>query len=149
MLRPVAGVARVKTVDAVQVLVRYGTKPLIAKRAVEALIAKGDTTVTVPNASSKIAADLATAGVAANPIEKLTLDVRAVRERLHLSQEDFARRYNFKLRSVQNWEQGRKPEDAVQSYLRVIARFPKQAAEAQESDWSNGNGTEDDTIRRR
>jgi len=36
------------------------------------------------------------------------VDVRALRERLGLTQEEFARRYRLPLRSVQEWEQGRK-----------------------------------------
>jgi putative transcriptional regulator len=66
-------------------------------------------------------------------ISRRPLDVRAVREGLGLSQEQFARRYNLELDAVQNWEQGRRtPDRTVQSYLRVIAAYPEIAARAQE-----------------
>ena len=54
------------------------------------------------------------------------VDVLAIRQRLKLSQTDFARRFGFSPRAVQDWEQGRrKPETAARAYLLVIAREPK------------------------
>ena len=52
--------------------------------------------------------------------------VREVRERLGLSQEEFAARYRLSLRSLQEWEQGRKqPSEAARVLLFAIARAPK------------------------
>ena len=57
--------------------------------------------------------------------------VRALRERLGLTQEEFARRYRFPLRSVQEWEQGRKrPAAGTMTLLLAISRNPKALAEA-------------------
>src|SRR6202163_1097951 len=54
------------------------------------------------------------------------VDVTAIRIHLGLSQAEFARRFGFSPRSVQDWEQGRrKPESAARAYLLVIAREPK------------------------
>ena len=54
------------------------------------------------------------------------VDVLAIRQRLKLSQTEFARRFGFSPRAVQDWEQGRrKPETAARAYLLVIAREPK------------------------
>ena len=54
------------------------------------------------------------------------VDVLAIRQRLKLSQAEFARRFGFSPRAVQDWEQGRrKPETAARAYLIVIAREPK------------------------
>jgi len=54
------------------------------------------------------------------------VDVIAVRKRLGLSQSEFARRFGFSPRSVQDWEQGRRtPESAARAYLLVIAREPQ------------------------
>lgn len=54
------------------------------------------------------------------------VDVIAIRKRMRLSQTEFARRFGFSPRAVQDWEQGRrKPESAARAYLLVIAREPK------------------------
>ncbi len=59
------------------------------------------------------------------------VDVRALRERLGLTQEQFARRYRFPLRSVQEWEQGRKrPAPGTMTLLLAISRKPKALADA-------------------
>jgi putative transcriptional regulator len=80
-----------------------------------------------------LAKELRTAGVNATRIVTGAVDVRALRTRLGMSQEQFARRYNLDLDALQNWEQGRRlPERAVLSYLRVIAADPQAAARAQE-----------------
>jgi putative transcriptional regulator len=55
----------------------------------------------------------------------------AVRERLGTSQAEFARRFWINLRSLQDWEQGRRvPEDIARAYLRVIERNPEVVAAA-------------------
>jgi ribosome-binding protein aMBF1 (putative translation factor) len=56
-------------------------------------------------------------------------DVRALRERLNLSQEDFATRYMLSLRTVQEWEQGRRePTEAARVLLYAIAQDPSAIA---------------------
>lgn len=58
-------------------------------------------------------------------------DVRAVRERLGLSQETFAARFHLSLRTIQEWEQRRRvPEGPARVLLRVIEREPEAAARA-------------------
>jgi putative transcriptional regulator len=52
--------------------------------------------------------------------------VRRARERLGLSQRDFATRYAINLRRLQDWEQGRfAPDSAMLAYLKVIEREPE------------------------
>ena len=59
------------------------------------------------------------------------IDVRAVREKSGLSQPQFAERYGFSLRTLQEWEQGRaRPDNAVRAYLTVIDRIPNAVEEA-------------------
>jgi putative transcriptional regulator len=59
------------------------------------------------------------------------VDVRAVREKSGLSQVEFARRYGFSTRTLQEWEQGRaQPDSAVRAYLTVIERNPQAVEEA-------------------
>jgi putative transcriptional regulator len=58
-------------------------------------------------------------------------DVRALRERLGLSQEAFAERFQLSLRTIQDWEQRRRvPEGPARVLLRVIEREPEAAARA-------------------
>ena len=59
------------------------------------------------------------------------IDVKAMRRRLRLSQEQFARRYGFTPARIRDWEQGRsKPDGAVRAYLLVIEREPDAVARA-------------------
>jgi putative transcriptional regulator len=60
-------------------------------------------------------------------------DITAIRKRLGLSQSAFARRFQINLRTLQDWEQGRRaPEDIARAYLRVIAHDPATVAAALE-----------------
>jgi putative transcriptional regulator len=53
------------------------------------------------------------------------IDVRAIREKSGLTQTEFANRYGFSGRTLQQWEQGRqRPDGAVRAYLLVIDREP-------------------------
>src|SRR5215469_16749665 len=59
------------------------------------------------------------------------VDVRAIRTKSGLSQAEFALRYGFNRRTLQDWEQGRvQPEGQVRAYLTVIARNPQAVEEA-------------------
>src|SRR5713101_6173023 len=58
-------------------------------------------------------------------------DVRAIRRKLHLSQQEFAQRYRIPLPTLRNWEQGRRQPDApAAAYLHAIARRPREISEA-------------------
>lgn len=51
------------------------------------------------------------------------VDVQGIREQAGLSQAEFASRFGFSLRTLQQWEQGRaRPDNAVRAYLTVIER---------------------------
>ena len=55
----------------------------------------------------------------------------ALRKRLGLSQAEFARQFMLNLRTLQNWEQGRRrPEGAARAFLRVIEREPEAVQRA-------------------
>ncbi len=59
------------------------------------------------------------------------VDVKAIRAKLGLSQGQFARRYGFSVRTLQDWEIGRsKPPSAARAYLIVIDRFPNHVEKA-------------------
>jgi len=54
------------------------------------------------------------------------VDVRAIRERLGLSQYEFARTYRLSQRTVQEWEQHRRePSESARVLLYAISRNPK------------------------
>lgn len=60
-------------------------------------------------------------------------NVRALRERLNLTQEEFAARFHLPLGTVRDWEQGaHRPDKAAQILLTVIARDPDAVARALE-----------------
>lgn len=53
------------------------------------------------------------------------IDVRAIRHRLDLSQEDFASQFGFTVNQIREWEQGRaRPIGGVRAYLLIIDRDP-------------------------
>ncbi|GEM_PF-2378691 len=53
-------------------------------------------------------------------------DVRAIRERLGISQSEFSRRFKLSERTLQQWEQGRtKPDQPARVLLNVIATVPE------------------------
>ena len=59
------------------------------------------------------------------------VDVRAIRQRLGMSQGEFARRFGFSVDSLQNWEQGRRfPDGYARVLLRVIEHNPRAVEDA-------------------
>jgi putative transcriptional regulator len=55
-----------------------------------------------------------------------TIDVKAIRKRLGLTQVAFAQRYGFELSSIRNWEQGRRqPQGPARILLLVIDKEPE------------------------
>ncbi len=58
-------------------------------------------------------------------------DVKKLRERLGLPQADFAALFGFNMRSLQDWEQGRRrPEIPIRAYLAVIQKDPEAVVRA-------------------
>lgn len=134
-LKPASGLADLKTIFAIQVLVHRGLGLMKAKRAIEELVETGRTVVRLPMVESvaALATELAASGVSASSLESTDIGVKEVREGLGLTQEQFALNYGIDLRSLQNWESGRrKPDTATRSYMKVIARLPRDASEALE-----------------
>jgi putative transcriptional regulator len=59
------------------------------------------------------------------------LDVKAIRQDLHMTQSEFANRYGFPVATLRDWEQGRgRPDTAARAYLLVISREPKAVERA-------------------
>jgi putative transcriptional regulator len=60
--------------------------------------------------------------------------VRALRRKLKMTQEQFAKRFHLPLGTVRDWEQGaHRPDKAAQVLLAVIAKDPNAVARALES----------------
>jgi putative transcriptional regulator len=54
------------------------------------------------------------------------IDVRAIRDKLRLSQEDFAGTFGFTIDQIKAWEQGRsRPLGGLRAYLMIIDRDPE------------------------
>jgi putative transcriptional regulator len=59
------------------------------------------------------------------------IDVKAIRGRLGLTQQQFATRFGFNITTLRHWEQGRRvPDGTARAYLRVIDREPKAVQKA-------------------
>lgn len=59
------------------------------------------------------------------------IDVRAIRIKLGMTQEEFAGHFGFSVNTLRHWEQDkRQPEGPARAYLQVIARNPKAVQRA-------------------
>ena len=59
------------------------------------------------------------------------IDVRAIRQKLGLSQSKFATRFGFTPATIRNWEQGRtQPDGPARVLLAVIAHHPDAVEDA-------------------
>ena len=59
------------------------------------------------------------------------IDVKAIRAKLGLTQEQFAARFGFSINTLRHWEQGlRQPEGPARAYLLVIDREPEAVEKA-------------------
>ena len=62
------------------------------------------------------------------------VDVSAIRRKLGMSQQEFARRFGFSLGTLRGWEQGRRmPEGSARVLLCVIAHNPRAVIKALEA----------------
>lgn len=60
-----------------------------------------------------------------------TVDVKATREKTHLSQTEFAEAIQVSVRTLQNWEQGhRNPTGPAVALLKIVASAPDVAVRA-------------------
>ena len=63
-----------------------------------------------------------------------SIDPKNVRERLRLTQQEFANTFHLSLSAIKNWEEGRSlPDQAACILLRVIGHNPQAVKEALES----------------
>lgn len=54
-----------------------------------------------------------------------SVDVVAIRKKMHMSRQQFCKEFGFSVRTVEKWERGeRVPESAARAYLTVIENNP-------------------------
>ena len=59
------------------------------------------------------------------------IDVKAIRKRRGLTQEEFCVRYGLSVASLRDWEQGRfSPDPTARAYLTIIDRAPEAVEKA-------------------
>jgi putative transcriptional regulator len=122
-----------KTISAAQTLAKRHLPLGQAKRIVERMMVGEHVAVQLPMLESREALTRELKGCGVR-VEFRDLpdhvDIKAIRDKLGLSQEEFALRYGLEVASLRNWEQGRtQPELAVRALFRVIERNP-EAVEA-------------------
>jgi DNA-binding transcriptional regulator YiaG len=125
----------VDSIAAIESLVRRHLPLLKAKRAIEAVLTEGRNHLQVPKVEDPLALeqDLRRAGLAAKVavLPGRVIDVKALRERLSVSQEQFAARYRISLDVLRNWEQHRnEPDPIARTVLEMIDRDPVGAETA-------------------
>jgi putative transcriptional regulator len=58
-------------------------------------------------------------------------EIKSVREKLNVSQNEFAMMIGVSVRTLQNWEQGRRtPEGPAKALLRIASRNPQAVLDA-------------------
>lgn len=59
------------------------------------------------------------------------VDVKAVRQKMNLTQEEFAATFGFALSALRDWEQGRyQPDRSARVLLKVVEKEPKAVQRA-------------------
>lgn len=123
-----------RTVSVAEVLAKRGLTLLQAKRIATRLAQGESVAVEIPMVEDAAAfeRDLKRLDVNGERREPPSdVDIKAIRERLGLSQDEFATRFGLDPASLRNWEQHRSvPELAVRSFLRVIERNPRAVERA-------------------
>lgn len=113
-------------------LVAVGVPLLAAKRAVDSLYLRRSGVVEAQHLHDLevLRAALAAQGVSVARLEVRKVDLKALRERLGVSQEAFALRYGLDVATLRNWEQGRtQPDGPAAVLLQLIERDPDKVVE--------------------
>ncbi len=124
----------IHAIAATRILASCGVSLLKAKRTIEAVIENGRADLVLPKVE---AVDILKTMLIDTGIDpRITtpspdVDVKALRELLCMSQEQFSVAYGMEIRTIQNYEAGtRKPDATAISYLTLIQSFPEQMREA-------------------
>lgn len=116
-------------------MVRRGTTMLKAKRTVEKVLQEGNAVIDLPTVEDQkaLADDLESAGMSVTFRSVLDRDLKEhfaprlkeLRNRLRMSQEEFARDYNLHKKTLQGWELGKKiPDHGNRLLISMIEKDP-------------------------
>jgi DNA-binding transcriptional regulator YiaG len=133
-LRPATS-RELKPISATLALTKRGLSLLKAKRVIEEMMQKGLAVLELPTVENRrtALAELTEAGVEARARAEGVINVKNLRKRLGLTQEQFSLRYGIDIDTLQNWERRRRiPDEPAQRLLRVIDMLPEEASVAQE-----------------
>jgi len=115
-----------------RILTQIGVPIRTAKKTIDGLVRGQKTFVEAPSVEDfdRLVRDLKKFGLELRCIRHRKVDVKALRDRLNVTQEDFAGRYGLDVTTVRNWEQGRTtPDGPAAILLQMIERDPEKAAE--------------------
>ena len=127
-----------KTVSCMKELVACGLSIAKARRAVETAMSGGRAELVLHKVPCREAlmAEMTRTGFdlrITTPPE--SVDIKAVREKLAMTQEQFCAAYGLEPRTIQNYEAGtRRPDTATLSYLDLIRRAPEQVRAIREGE---------------
>jgi len=133
ILRLGPNLSATKTISATMSLRKRHVPTLKAKRAVEAAVAGKYVILEAPMVEDlqALAGEMKEFGFSMSVVTNKGVDVKRIRERLGMTQEQFALTYGLDVDAIRNWEYGRRePDQAAKSYLTVIDRRPELAQDA-------------------
>lgn len=119
--------ANLDTPAAALVLARRHLPLRAAHRALTKLFDEGQVVLELPCVEDigLVERELLSTGIRASLYEPPRVNIRAVRERLALSQDEFALEFGLDVATLRNWEQGRsEPDRASRTVLWTIALDP-------------------------
>ncbi len=115
-------------------LVKRGTTMLKAKRAVEKALKADGAVIELPMVEDQktLSNDLEAAGVTVtfrsaadrDLKEQFSVRLKELRNRLHMSQEEFAQDYNLDKKTLQGWERGKVPDRGNRLLIQMIEKDP-------------------------
>ncbi|MBP2296587.1 helix-turn-helix domain-containing protein [Azospirillum rugosum] len=116
-------------VTLIQTLARWGLVLRKAHEVVTRLVAGEKLPVLLADAPepAEVVSTLERLGVAVGfPHPPVSINVKAIRAKLGVTQKEFAVQFRFDVDSVQNWEQGRyQPDSPTRILLKVIEQHPE------------------------
>lgn len=115
-----------------RLLVRAGVSVRAAKKAIDELSERRTSYVEAPAVRDfdLLKRKMMAHNVAVHRIAIRAVDVKALRARLGISQEEFAGRFGLDVATVRNWEQGRtNPDGPAAALLQLIDRDPDKVVE--------------------
>lgn len=115
--------------DVVGELVRAGVTLRTAKKVVEELASGRTAYVEAPRVANyeRLKREFMSQNIATYQMKPRKVDIRALRERMGISQEAFAGRYGLDVSTLRNWEQGRtEPDGPAAVLLQLIDRNPDE-----------------------